>query len=90
MTEVVVYTQPNCQPCKATLRRFAEAGVVVIENSAADYADLLKAMGHMQAPIVMDGVRHWSGYRPDLIDKTIEARRNTILLAEENEPKENN
>lgn len=22
MTEVVVYTQPNCQPCKATLRRF--------------------------------------------------------------------
>lgn len=77
MTEVVVYTQPNCQPCKATLRRFREAGVVVIENSAADYADLLKAMGHMQAPIVMDGVRHWSGYRPDLIDKTIEARRNT-------------
>lgn len=77
MTEVVVYTQPNCQPCKATLRRFKEAGVVVIENSAADYADLLKAMGHMQAPIVMDGRKHWSGYRPDLIDEAIEARRNS-------------
>lgn len=77
MTEVVVYTQPNCQPCKATLRRFREAGVVVIENNAADYVDLLKAMGHQSAPIVMDGVRHWSGYRPDLIDKTIEARRNS-------------
>lgn len=77
MTEVVVYTQPNCQPCKATLRRFHEAGVVVKELAAADHAALLKAMGHQSAPVVMDGVRHWSGYRPDLIDKTIEARRNT-------------
>lgn len=77
MTEVVVYTQPNCQPCKATLRRFQEAGVVVKELAAADYVDLLKAMGHQSAPIVMDGRKHWHGYRPDLIDKTIEARRNT-------------
>jgi len=77
MTEVVVYTQPNCQPCKATLRRFREAGVVVIENSAADYVDLLKAMGHQSAPVVMTGVNHWHGYRPDLIDEAIEARRNT-------------
>lgn len=77
MTEVVVYTQPNCQPCKATLRRFTEAGVVVKELAAADHADLLKAMGHMQAPIVMTGVNHWHGYRPDLIDEAINARRNT-------------
>lgn len=77
MTEVVVYTQPNCQPCKATLRRFTEAGVVVKELAAADYANLLKAMGHMQAPVVMTGVNHWHGYRPDLIDEAIEARRNT-------------
>lgn len=76
MTAVVVYTQPNCQPCKATLRRFEAAGVVVKELAAADYPDLLKAMGHKQAPVVMDGVRHWSGYRPDLIDETINTRRN--------------
>lgn len=75
MTEVVVYTQPNCQPCKATLRRFTEAGVVVIENNAAEYADLLKAMGHQSAPVVMTGVNHWHGYRPDLIDEAIETRR---------------
>lgn len=77
MTEVVVYTQPACQPCKATLRRFTAAGVTVIEHEAADHADLLKAMGHMSAPVVMTGVKHWSGYRPDLIDEAIEARRNT-------------
>lgn len=76
MTEVVVYTQPNCQPCKATLRRFNEASVTVIEHAAADYRDLLKAMGHQSAPVVMDGVSHWHGYRPDLIDEAIEARRN--------------
>ncbi|MEV4777480.1 glutaredoxin domain-containing protein [Microbacterium sp. LWH12-1.2] len=77
MSEVVVYTQPNCQPCKATLRRFDAAGVVVKELAASDYTGLLKAMGHLQAPVVMTGVKHWSGYRPDLIDEAIEARRNT-------------
>lgn len=77
MTEVVVYTQPNCQPCKATLRRFREAGIDVKELAAADYRELLTAMGHQSAPVVMDGVSHWHGYRPDLIDKTIEARRNS-------------
>lgn len=75
MTEVVVYTQPNCQPCKATLRRFETAGVTVKELAAADYTDLLKAMGHQSAPVVMTGVKHWHGYRPDLIDEAIEARR---------------
>lgn len=77
MSEVVVYTQPNCQPCKATLRRFHAAGVTVIEHAAADYTDLLKAMGHQSAPVVMTGVKHWSGYRPDLIDEAIETRRNS-------------
>lgn len=77
MTEVVVYTQPNCQPCKATLRRFNTAGIPVKEVAADDYRPLLKAMGHLTAPVVMDGIRHWSGYRPDLIDETINTRRNT-------------
>lgn len=77
MTEVVVYTQPNCQPCKATLRRFNEAGIEVKDLPAADYTDLLKAMGHSSAPVVMDRVSHWHGYRPDLIDNTINTRRNT-------------
>lgn len=77
MIEVVIYTQPNCQPCKATLRRFNEAGINVKELPAAEHTDLLKAMGHQQAPVVMTGVTHWSGYRPDLIDETIQARRTT-------------
>lgn len=77
MREVVVYTRPDCQPCKATLRRFGDAGVTVIEHAATDYLPLLKALGHLSAPVVMDGRKHWHGYRPDLIDGAIEARRNT-------------
>lgn len=77
MTEVVVYTKPDCQPCKATLRRLNTAGVTVVEHAAADHLPLLTAMGHRSAPVVMDGRKHWSGYRPDLIDEAIEARRNT-------------
>ncbi|WP_315106316.1 glutaredoxin domain-containing protein [uncultured Microbacterium sp.] len=77
MTEVVVYTQPNCQPCKATLRRFNTAGIPIKEVAADDYRPLLKARGHQAAPVVMTGEKHWSGYRPDLIDETINTRRNT-------------
>ena len=77
MSEVVVFTKPGCPPCNATLRRFDDAGVTVIEKSAEEFKWLIVAMGHMQAPVVMTGVNHWHGYRPDLIDEAIEARRNT-------------
>lgn len=72
---VVVYTKQSCPQCTATLRRLGEANVAVVEKPAEEYVSLLTAMGHKQAPVVMTGVKHWSGYRPDLIDEVIEARR---------------
>lgn len=76
MTEVVVYTKPSCPQCAATIRRFDAAGVPVVIKQAVEFVDLLKAMGHLQAPVVMTGVKHWSGFQPGLIDEAIEARRN--------------
>ena len=29
----------------------------------------MKPLGYVQAPVVMAGDQHWSGYRPDLIKK---------------------
>ena len=66
---VTVYTQPRCQPCKATIRRLEERGVSYLVKEAAEHVDDLKALGHSSAPVVVTGTAHWSGYRPDLIDE---------------------
>lgn len=77
MSEVVVFTKPGCQPCKATIRRFTEAGIHPREFPAEQYRELIQALGYMQAPVVLTGVSHWSGYDPDRIDQAINQRRNT-------------
>lgn len=77
MSEVVIFTKPSCQPCKATLRRFKTAGIHVHELEATDYPELIAALNHKQAPVVLADGNHWAGYRPDLIDAAIETRRYT-------------
>jgi glutaredoxin-like protein NrdH len=34
------------------------------DHDARDYA---MSLGHLEAPVVVAGGQHWSGYRPDLI-----------------------
>lgn len=71
---ITVYTQPNCQPCKATKRALAKAGLEYIEaDLTADngrHLDYLRALGHQSAPVVTvehgDTLTdHWDGYRPE-------------------------
>jgi glutaredoxin-like protein NrdH len=82
----VVYTKSNCQPCNATKRRFAAAGVETIEVKIDDGSPSsdaivteLKADGFQESPVVKvidehgDYVNAWSGYRPDLIDEHVRA-----------------
>jgi glutaredoxin-like protein NrdH len=40
----------------------------VIDLSADPHAlDMVKALGHRQAPVVVTEADHWSGFRPDKI-----------------------
>lgn len=67
---VTVYTKPACMQCKATYRALDKEGVeyVVIDITEDDEArDYVMALGHLQAPIVVAGDDHWSGFRPDRI-----------------------
>lgn len=69
-TTVTVYTKPACVQCNATERALTKAGIAfnkvdVTEDPAA--RDYVLALGYLQAPVVVAGESHWSGFRPDRI-----------------------
>ncbi len=67
---VTVYTKPACVQCNATYKALEKAGVaydvidISVDTEARDY---VMALGYLQAPVVVAGNEHWSGFRPDRI-----------------------
>lgn len=69
---IAVYTQPGCGPCLATKRALDNAGLQydVVDISEDDAArDYVRALGYQQAPVVVVGDDHWSGFRPERIKR---------------------
>ena len=68
---IIIYTTPHCIQCKATAREMDRKGLEynVIDMSADDTSlKKVKDMGYSQAPVVVAGKDHWSGFRPDKIN----------------------
>lgn len=67
---VTVYTKPACVQCNATYKALDKMGVeytavdITEDDEARDY---VMALGYLQAPVVVAGDEHWSGFRPDRI-----------------------
>ena len=71
---VTVYTKPNCPQCDATKRTLDRMGVAYdIADAVAD-VELLKAKGHLQAPVVVlgDWEESFSGFQPDRLAELVE------------------
>lgn len=69
---ITVYSKPMCVQCDATKRALDKQGLdytIVDMSEDATALDYVKSLGYVQAPVVMAGDAHWSGYRPDLIKK---------------------
>ncbi|MGO1200054.1 MAG: glutaredoxin-like protein NrdH [Dermabacteraceae bacterium] len=69
-TTVTVYSKPLCVQCDATKRALTKAGIdydVVDVTEDAEGLTKIKALGYVQAPVVITGDGHWSGFRPDRI-----------------------
>ncbi len=67
---ITVYTRPACGPCLATKRALDKLGLDydVVDISVDDEArDYVMALGYLQAPVVVVGDEHWSGFRPERI-----------------------
>lgn len=65
-----VYSKSACVQCTATYRALDKLGleyeVIDLAEDEAALTEIL-AMGYQQAPVVIDGDDHWSGFRPDRI-----------------------
>ncbi|MDH6197126.1 glutaredoxin-like protein NrdH [Mycobacterium frederiksbergense] len=67
---VTVYTKPACVQCNATYKALEKQGIayekvdISLDDEARDY---VLALGYLQAPVVVAGTEHWSGFRPDRI-----------------------
>ncbi|MEV6767879.1 glutaredoxin-like protein NrdH [Nocardia sp. NPDC051030] len=67
---VTVYTKPACVQCNATYKALDKIGVeydVIDISENSDARDYVMALGYLQAPVVVAGDDHWSGFRPDRI-----------------------
>lgn len=67
---IVIYSTPACVQCTATKREMDRKGLsydeVDLTKDEAAYK-AVKGMGYQQAPVVVVGEDHWSGFRPDKI-----------------------
>lgn len=79
---ITVYTKPACVQCNATYKALDKQGVsydVIDITQDSEARDYVMALGYLQAPVVVAGSEHWSGFRPDRI-KALAAE--TASLAE--------
>jgi glutaredoxin-like protein NrdH len=75
---VTVYSQPHCQPCKATKRWLDKHQVAFTEvdvTTSPDDAEAIRALGFKEAPVVIVSTGDpetdlmWSGFIPDNLRK---------------------
>ena len=68
---VTVYSKPVCVQCDATYRAMDKKGIAytVVDITQDDQAlQMVQSLGYLQAPVVIAGDEHWSGFRPDQIN----------------------
>lgn len=71
-TMVKVFTRPSCVQCTATYRALDAKGIeyeVIDVSEDAQALEEVKALGYLQAPVVIVDSDHWSGFRPDKIEE---------------------
>jgi glutaredoxin-like protein NrdH len=71
---ITVYTLPNCVQCDMTKRVMDGLGLEydTIDLSAdVEAATMVVGLGYKQAPVVVSGDRHWSGFKLDRIKSLV-------------------
>ena len=77
MPSVTVYSNPGCQPCKATERALKRLNIDYVKvdlSTDPEALEYVKSKGYSAAPVVQVGDDiMWSGYRDDLINNLVTA-----------------
>lgn len=72
---VTVYSKPACVQCDATYRALDKRGIeysIVDISQDVEALEMVRSLGYLQAPVVIAGDSHWSGFRPDQIGQLAE------------------
>ncbi len=70
--DVIVYSKPQCVQCTATVKALSTKGIThkVVDLTQDDSAmTTIQSLGYRQVPVVVAGLKHWSGFRPDMISQ---------------------
>jgi glutaredoxin-like protein NrdH len=68
---ITVYSKPACVQCDATYRALDKKGIeysIVDISQDPEALEMVRGLGYLQAPVVVAGNEHWSGFRPDQIN----------------------
>lgn len=68
---VTLLKKPSCVQCDMTVRLFKRNGIEWVERDMVEDPEALalaKELGYLQAPVVIVGGDHWSGFQPDRIN----------------------
>lgn len=79
-----MYSKPLCVQCDATKRALDKAGLayeVIDITEDADALAAVKALGYVQAPVVVTDGDHWSGFRPDKVKALTGASARPVAAA---------
>jgi len=67
---IIVYSKPACVQCTATKRALERAEIefeIFDVTEDQDAYNTVMELGYLQAPVVIAGDEHWSGFQPDRI-----------------------
>lgn len=66
MNPITVYTKLACAQCRALQKAHLPYTTVDLTTDR-DARDYVMSLGYLQAPVVVAGQRHCSGFRPEAI-----------------------
>lgn len=81
---ITVYTKPACVQCSATYKALEKQGIefekvdITADDEARDY---VMSLGYLQAPVVVAGNEHWSGFRPERIKALVNAAAGAVAVS---------
>ena len=81
---ITVYSKSHCPQCDATYCALDKQGVSYEKIDVTQDAESLafiRGLGYRQAPVVVAGEDHWSGFRPDRIKAVAAAAAPLALQA---------
>lgn len=76
MSQVIVYSNPNCVQCEQTKRFLKSKGIAFEAKMIQDSPEvlpLIEANGYAAAPVVVAGDRSWSGFKLDNLNTLVAA-----------------